>query len=212
MADANSNAAAAAAHTKVIVGPTIQMGDGSYFDFAAPDASAMTIEDYAWGLAGNNRFRNQTRYRTEEGVGPRCLYNVAQHTVLLAEQLLWDGHGPAIAFEGLMHESDEVPWGDIPGPAKALMPVEFRALIQRAGDAIDHHFGVTHQHKVLIKQYDIRMLATEKRDLMPHAAVHQWEWTRGYEPFDFRILCWEPDMAAHQFIYLYNRLEAQRHG
>lgn len=212
MADANivaGNAHAAAHQVKHIVGPTILMGDGSYFDFEAPEATTMSIEDYAWALAGTNRFRNQTRYRTENGIGPRCLYNVCQHTVLLADQLLADGYDDEVAYEGLMHESDEVPWGDFPGPAKALMPVEFRARIKRDGDAIDDLFGVTHLHKDLIKRYDLRMLATEKRDLMPHSHTQTWEWLRGYEPFEFRIACWSGEMAASAFLMLYRKLRSR---
>lgn len=193
-----------------ITGPTILMGDGAYFDFEFPDASGMTIEDYAWGLAANGRFRGQTRYPAidEEGWSPRCLYNVCQHAVLLAEQMLRDGHGPQAAFEGLMHESDEVVWGDFPGPAKALMPAEFRALVKRAGDAIDERFGVTHQHKDLVKQYDLRMLATEKRDLMPHSAGARWSITAGHAAFEWRIAAWDANHAVNRFVDLHRTLRA----
>lgn len=206
----DANALAAAAHVKHIVGPTMQLGDGSYFDFAAPEATDMTIEDYAWGLASANRFRGQTRQRNADGTWPRRLYNVCQHVVLLTEQLLLDGYGPEIAFEGLMHESDEVPWGDFVGPAKALIPTDFRKEIKRSGDAIDAHFGVTHANKDLIKMYDIRMLATEKRDLMPLSHSHDWGSLLGYEPFDFEISCWDADKSTGLFLALFHSLWRDR--
>lgn len=206
------NAVAVEQHTRRIVGPTILMGDGMYFDFEAPDATGMTIEDYAWGLASNNRFRGQTRERldyTQGRIGPRVLYNVCQHTVHLAEQMQNDGHPADAVYEGLMHESDEVPWPDIAGPAKGLLPPEVKALIKRSGDAIDLHFNVTHNHKDLVKQYDLRMLATEKRDLMPHAGADEWCQTSGYEPFPFRIGCWDAQYAVMNFLHLYRALREQ---
>lgn len=211
---AEMNAAAVEHHTRRIVGPTILMGDGMYFDFEAPDATGMTIEDYAWGLASNNRFRGQTRYRYsdhEEQVGHRVLYNVCQHVVLIAEQMIDDGHSVEACYEGLMHESDEVPWPDIAGPAKGLLPPEVKALIKRSGDAIDLRFDVTHNHKDVVKQYDLRMLATEKRELMPHAGADEWCQTPGYEAFGFRIVCWDPPYAVQQFLQVYRALR-QRLG
>lgn len=205
---ATDNAAAAQRHVKRIVGPTILMGDGAYFDFEFPDASGMSIEDYAWGLAANGRFRGQTRYPPidAEGWSPRCLYNVCQHVVLMADQMTADGHGPHAAFEGLMHESDEVVWGDFPGPAKALMPAEFRALVKRAGDAIDERFDVTHRHKDLVKHYDLRMLATEKHNLMSHSSGDQWAHGGNYAPFEWRIACWDADFAVRRFLQTYEHL------
>ena len=129
---ATQNAAAAAQHTRRITGPTMLFCDGLYFDFEAPDATGMTIEDYVWSLASKNRFNGLTRYSSERGrpiAHRRCLYNVAQHCVLLAHAMLCDGHPAAAVYEGLMHESDEVPWPDIAGPAKPLLHPETRALI-----------------------------------------------------------------------------------
>lgn len=194
---AAQNAAEAQAMTRRIIGPTILMGDGLYFDFEAPDATGMTIEDYAWGLAASNRFRGQTRNNG------RALYNVAQHCVLLAIAMYEAGHTKEAVYQGLMHESDEVVWGDIPGPAKELLPPEVRELIKRAGDAIDRQFKVGHDHKDLVKHFDLRMLATEKRDLMAHAAAEEWQHTGGAEPFPFMIDPWEPEIAVARFVNAY---------
>ena len=204
------NTAAAAQLTRRIIGPAILMGDGLYFDFEAPDATGMTIDDYAWGLASNNRFRGQTRLRNADGgIGDRCLYNVCQHVVLLAIQMLADGQPPAACWQGLMHESDEVPWPDIAGPAKSLMHAADRALIKRNGDAIDAWFDVGNDHHDLVKQYDIRMLATEKRDLMPHAGSDQWSFTQGYEPFPWRIVPWPAEEAIGAFHVLYAEIKGK---
>jgi hypothetical protein len=186
------------AHTRRIVGPTILMGDGSYFDFESPHTTEMTLADYAWALAGTNRFRCQTR-RADKIGWPRCFYNVAQHCVLIYRQMRDDDCDPADCFAGLMHESDEVPWGDPPGPAKPLVP-GFKPIAKTWGEGIDRHFNVVTRDPALIKKYDLRMLATEKRDLMPHGRGDAWQWIAGYEPFGFQIRPWSGEEAAENFI------------
>lgn len=204
------NAAVAAGNIRKVVGPTMLMGDGSYFDFIDCDAAQMTLEDYAWGLATKARFNGQTRYPCDDwrdgGNGSRCMYVVAQHCVLMAEQMLRDGHPPVVAFEGLMHESDEVVWPDFPSPAKSLLPLYLKDLIEQAGDRIGQQFGATFQWKAVIKQYDLRMLVTEKRHLMPQGSADRWPILEGYAPFDFRIACWAPDFAAARFVEVYHKL------
>jgi hypothetical protein len=203
------NVAIAELHIRRIVGPTILMGDGSYFDYENPAATEMTIEDYAYGLAYTCRFRGQTRSRL---IGSkRCFYSVAQHCELLARALLDDGYSDTDAFAGLMHESGEVVWGDMPGPCKPLVP-DFRAREKEADQAIGRHFNVEVTSPALIKRYDLRMLATEKRDLMPQSGNDEWHPIDGldlgaYAPFDWEILPYKtPDRAAEEFLRLHERL------
>jgi hypothetical protein len=192
-----------------IIGPTILMGDGSYYDYEDPDSSQMTIEDYAWGLAGKTRFSSQTRARLLGG--RRCLYSVAQHCVLMARHLIADGHGFKHAYAGLMHEGGEVVWGDLPGPAKILVP-EFKAREKRAERASFARWGVEMTDPALIKRYDLRMLATEKRDLMPQGAADEWanaEDAVGQvinEPFILPITPWPLEESASIFITEWEQL------
>jgi len=194
------NASAAA---KMIKGATIAMGDGSYFDFLNPAATTMTIEDYAYALAYTVRSRGQMKHN-----GRRCFYGVGQHCVHGAEQMLLDGHDRADAFDFLMHESDEMPIGDMVGPAKGLPQlVGYKELAKLVGDGIDARFRVAIRNKPLIKRYDIRMLATEKRDMMAFTKGEAWTWTEGYEPFERPIVPYKhPDEAAVRFIDLYRAL------
>ena len=66
----NIDAAKRAAITN-IVGPTILMGSGHYFDMLSPETSVVTDEDIAWGLANTARFRGQT---VEQATQTRCYY------------------------------------------------------------------------------------------------------------------------------------------
>jgi hypothetical protein len=190
-----ANEAVAASHTHRIVGPTILMGDGSYFDYESPETSTMTIEDFAYGLAYTPRFRGQTR-RLD---GSRVFYGVAEHCVRMSYRLAADGHGRIHSLAGLMHEAGEPVCGDMPGPLKVLFP-EFKALEKRCEAAVLQLFGVDIPDQDLIKRYDLRMLATEKRDLMPASRHHEWSWVRGYEPFPETIHPYEPDEAAEAFL------------
>ena len=189
-----ANEIAAEAHIRRIVGPTILLGDGSYFDFEAPETSTITIEDVAYGLAFTCRFRGQSR----RGNGERAFYSVAEHCVRMSRHLWADGYQDH-ALAGLMHEAGEPVCGDLPGPLKALLP-EFKIIEKRCEAAILARFGVRIADPALIKRYDLRMLATEKRDLMPSADGHKWEHTGGFEPFDEKIEPWSPEQAARKFL------------
>jgi uncharacterized protein len=192
------------AHVKRIVGPTILMGDGAYFDYEQPDKAPVTIEDVAYGLAYTARFRGQTRSFARGG--RRCFYSVAQHCVLMAEALETDRHGREAALAGLMHELGEAPCGDMPSPLKLICP-EFRTIEKRCEAALLRLFDVEMSEPELIKRYDLRMLATEKRDLMPHSGSDSWSFTEGYAPFPFTIVPYlNPDDAAEEFLRSYWRL------
>lgn len=203
---ATDNAAAAASTIRRIHGPTILMGDGSYFDYENPRATQMTIEDYAWALASQGRFSGQCRARLLQG-HPRVVYTVCEHVARMAEQMLRDGHPQEVAYAGLMHESDEIVFPDIAAPAKSLVDARTLDTIKWLGSEIANYFDVLDYWCAVLKQYDIRMLATEKRDLMPQAGSDNWQILDGYPPFDFEIIPWpNADHAVRRFLSLYERL------
>jgi hypothetical protein len=203
------NAAEAAKH---VSGATIAWGGGNYFDFENPEATTMTIEDYAYALAYTVRWRGQAR-----SGGRRVFYGVGEHCVRGAEAMLVDGHSPVDALAFLMHESGEVPFGDTPGPVKPLMGDGFRAVIKRCGAAIDARFGVICPDPALIKRWDIRMLVTEKRDLLAGHEGEVWDnggsnqtSTDGYAPLPGRIVPFDhPDEAAERFLLIERMLRRQ---
>ena len=183
-----------------IVGATIAWGDGRYYDLETPNPEIITIEDYAYALAYTCRWRGQTRNRW----GQRAFYGVGQHVITMAYHLLADGHGKTNALAGLYHESDEVPFPDWLGPGKKLVP-GLDELTKRHGVAIKARFGIETPDPDLIKQYDIRMLVTEKRDLMRSPrdtfTIDGVLSTEGYEPFDQMIVpWWHPDVAGEKFM------------
>jgi len=187
-----------------IIGPTIMLGSGTYFDFEDPEHSRLTIDDFAYGLASASRFSGQCVSRFS---GRRVRYNVAQHCVLMSYAIEGDPDcKPGDAYDALMHEGGEPTCGDMNGPLKSLCS-DFKAIEKRCERAAHRQFHVPMRDPAFIKRHDLRMLATEKRDLVPAANGHTWSWVRGQERYNFEIRdAWEFDEAAERFIARFHEL------
>jgi hypothetical protein len=184
-----------------IIGPTIMLGSGTYFDYESPETSEMTIEDYAYGLAGEHRFSSQTAQRS---TGKRCFYTVAEHCVRMSYIV-----PKGFEYAALMHEGGEPTCGDMNGPLKSLCP-EFKAIEKRCERASFARFGVEMSDPALIKHFDLVMLATEKRDLMPGADQHEWAWVQGVFPHPDVIVPWgSPQEAADHFLARWRELTGE---
>jgi hypothetical protein len=187
-------------------GATIAWGRGQCYDFDNPNPDVIELDDVAYALAFTVRWRGQTRFR-----GQRCFYGVGQHCVFGAEEMVAAGHGNRNAFAFLMHEPDEVVLPDFPGPAKACLP-GFKDFAKRQGDALWATFGYSGPADPdLIKSWDLRMLTTEKRDLMPghgpdvfHSSDRTSIRESEFPPFEREIVPYaHPEMAARRFLELY---------
>jgi hypothetical protein len=185
-----------------IVGPTIMLGSGSYFDFADPVHSEITIEDVAYGLAFACRFAGQAVSRA---TGKRVFYSVAEHCVRMS-YIVPQG----FEYDALMHELGEPTCGDMTGPLKSLCP-DYKAVEKRCEAAGLARFGVAMSDPLLIKRFDLIMLATEKRDLMPMSDAHRWEWVKGAEPLPDVIEPWDAYDAAERFLDRYSDLRGMPH-
>jgi hypothetical protein len=180
-----------------VIGPTIMLGSGTYFDFEAPETSLLTIEDYAYGLAAANRFAGQCVSRV---TGKRVFYTVAEHCVRMSYAV-----PEGSEYDALMHEGGEPTCGDVVGPLKSLCP-DYKTVEKRCERASFERFKVSMSDPDLIKLYDLRMLATEKRDLMPMSEGDTWSWIKGAPPLTFEIVPWLQEEAAQRFIARYLEL------
>jgi uncharacterized protein len=122
-------------------------------------------------------------------------YSVAQHCIdvsaLLPRPLqLW----------GLLHDAHEAYLGDIPAPLKPYVPT-FEGLEDRSMHAIFLRAGIDLEHGdcvqvaeglQAVKVADLKMLATEARDLMGDPK----DWRLPISPREERIVAWTPDVAA----------------
>lgn len=189
-------------------GATIAWGRGQCYDFDTPNPEIIELEDVAYALAFTVRWRGQTRFR-----GSRCFYGVGQHCVFGAEEMLAAGLGNRNAFAFLWHEPDEVVLPDFPGPAKACLD-GFKPFAKRQGDALLERFGYQIPDPDLIKSWDLRMMTTEKRDLMAgheadtfHSSARTSISETDFPAFEREIVPYaHPELAAQRWLELYWQL------
>ncbi|MBB3947097.1 hypothetical protein GGQ73_003061 [Rhizobium skierniewicense] len=187
---------------RTAIGPTILLGSGTYFDFEDPDNSSITIEDIAYGLAFEGRCAGQCVSRARH---IRVFYSVAEHCVRMSLAV-----APELAMQALMHEVGEAVCGDMTAPLKKLLP-EYKVIEKRCEAAILRRFGVEMTHPLEIKQADVRMLATERRDLLPWRG-ERWNHEDEAVPYDFEIVPWDPARAALEFMQRFDELTGASHG
>lgn len=170
--------------------PWLQTRSGRAFPLLDPQPSDVHWPDIVYALAHTNRFGGH--------VGP---YSVAQHSVLVAKQLR-----PEWRAYGLLHDAHEAFIGDIPTPLKRLvdrytsalwcMSEDIDAAIFRAAGLL---FPWPEEIAEAVKIADIRVLVTERRDLMrepPHSWGTEYD---NVEPLPERIEIWPAEKAIARF-------------
>ena len=170
--------------------PSIQMVSGAYFDFSNPEAYEVDIEDIAWALALQCRFTGHCAQ----------FYSVAQHSVAVSRLVPEE-----YALQGLLHDAAEAFIGDMASPLKQYLP-QYKELEGLIEDAIRPKLGLPLKLHPSVKEADLVMLATERRDLMPMPGKAGWEILEGIDPLPTRILLWEWQSAYSMFIQRYKEL------
>jgi len=127
------------------------------------------------------------------------MYTVAEHCVRMSKAV-----PPSLAYDALMHELGEATCGDVTGPLKSLCP-DFKKIEKRCERAAFTMFMVPMSDPDAIKLADLRMLATERRDLLAWRG-EQWGIGEAAKPFDFEIVPWSPEAAAGAFLRRYREI------
>lgn len=160
----------------------------------------LDIEDIAHALSNLCRFGGHTRE----------FYSVAEHSVrcfwYVKEKLGWDKSSPVmqdkiVVRQALMHDASEGYLVDVPRPIKRSPGFEgYLAAEANLEAAIAKKFGLFDEMHPLVKEADLVLLVTEKRDLFNENPDAQLYWPKGVLPLNEVIVPWFCDRAHEEFI------------
>ncbi len=129
----------------------IRLHSGKKFSFVKPDINDIDINDIAHSLSKQCRYVGHTRSH----------YSTAQHCVLVARNI-----PNKYKLQGLMHDASEAYCSDINSILKSLLP-DYKKIEKIVQDLCMKRFGLLEEIDPIVKYADMRLLATELRDLMP---------------------------------------------
>lgn len=159
---------------------------GAIFDLTDPDASKITAEDIAHGLAHTCRFAGQCK----------AFYSVAEHSVLVSLV------APHTGLAALFHDAAEAFVGDLSRPLKQLLP-EYTKIEKSIERAIFQRFKIAWPPSPEVKTADFSVMAAEQLILMP-PGTNEWLSAANILPANISIRCLEPTAAKLLFL---DRLE-----
>lgn len=147
----------------------IQTKTGLGIDPFRPQPEQICLEDIAWSLSHQCRFTGHCN----------AFYSVAQHSLRMAREMEARGWGTTALYAAL-HDASEAYLHDVPSPVKRHPQMAFyRAAEIHLANCIYLKFGlaapVPTAYERKLKHADLRMLATECRDLITPSASVQWQ-------------------------------------
>ena len=165
---------------------TIQVIGGGLFDVMNPDSGAIEMDDIAHALGMICRFNGHTLR----------FYSVAEHCVHMSFQVPEE-----FALHALLHDAAEAYVSDLARPIKETLP-DFEEIEAQVLESIYKALGLVYPDANawrVIKEADLRMLATERAQLMTDTP-HRWPCLDGVQPYeDLHIPGMEPRHARTIF-------------
>lgn len=163
-------------------GAWIQTYTGRQFYPLDPRPEDIDPLDIVASLSRQCRFTGHTR----------SFYSVAQHSILVADHVPVD-----MRLWALLHDASEAYLCDLPRPLKRQPEFKaYREAETRVQACVCERFGLPVPEPEAVRLADLRMLATEARDLMPNKPA-EWDWMP--PPFGQRIIALSSDDAARLF-------------
>lgn len=188
----------------------METASGRAVILADPDPASICFADIAHHLAQVNRYNGAT------GVNGRTrAYPVAEHAVLVAQELRSDGAPIPVCLAGLHHDDSEAYLGDVSRPLKALLP-EYREIERRFETVIRTALdlpSISADEAAQVKAADNWALAAEAHYLMPSAGKG-WTCDGLYEPrhsdrIEFEDRMSGPERARLRFMHMDEALRRQ---
>jgi len=163
----------------------IQTFTGKQFWPLDPRIEEIDFYDVAHALANICRYTGHVK----------SFYSVAQHSVLMSDIV------PAADRRwALMHDAAEAYLTDIARPLKRAPEfAAYREAEERLERCIAERFDLPWPMPESVKAADLRMLATERRDLMATPPI-PWRSTAGIEPLQYTIEPQTPQAAKRSFM------------
>jgi len=185
-------------------GGSIQTQSGVIFYPLDPLLEDIVLEDVAHALSNKCRFTGHTR----------SFYSSGEHAVRVALDIANVGGDYLDQLGGLHHDDTDSYLPDVPTPLKVLPEFAwFRDLEHYMQDLCFLKFNCIDINHSLIKRSDIRMLLTEKRDLMPEKNSN---WNHSYTeeavPHPYKIKPLKPKEAEAFYLELHHALTCAING
>lgn len=136
----------------------------------APIEADIDVLDIAHALSMKVRFTGHTKF----------LYPVGQHSLLMSDYLWKQTRDPMLAYWALHHDDTEAYLPDVASPLKSQL-TGFKELEDKLMGVIARVLHLPYPKPPIIKEYDIRILLNEKRDVM-NPTPTKWEFEENYKP------------------------------
>lgn len=173
-------------------GDWIQTFSGRRFWPLDPRPDDIDILDIAHALSLCCRFAGHCKWH----------YSVAQHSVYVSDMCKRD-----LRLAGLLHDAAEAYLGDLVTPVKrhSVLGDEYKLVELRLMEAVAVRFAIPHATFAMIKEVDVRMLMTEKRDVLKQGL----SWATNAEPYE-AITVTEMEWQDAKALYLETFYELTR--
>ena len=172
-------------------GDWMEVYQGGQFWPMDPRPGEVDIIDIAHSLSMQCRYAGHSlRY-----------FSVAEHSVLIAQWLLDNGH-PGAALHGLLHDAPEAYLVDVPRPVKPFLS-GYREAEARVWAAIAQRFDISPDIPGAVHSADNRILVDESSQNMAPCVV---PWNLPHFPLGVTLQFWEPARAEAEFLTMFNRL------
>lgn len=190
---------------------------GRALDLLNPRVEDVEITEIAMALG------NQCRYSG----GVRRFYSVAEHSVLIAQWLRANGHGPCTQMGGLLHDAAEAYTGDLTWPMQQVLFGDHgpdaasneagsvvRARYKRTqfllDEVIANTVGIASAwlHVAAVKDADVRILLDERAALLTEPPPRPWLIEEaGAKPLGVTIHGWSPERAMGKWLLEFTRIK-----